>query len=78
MTIWLIWIADDMADHTDKTVITFKCDYCKQDRPRKGRKRLTDFDNSVIHFCAACFNNPMARRRMKVIASKQPKLFEDY
>jgi predicted SprT family Zn-dependent metalloprotease len=48
----------------------FKCDYCQQDKSTKGRRRLTDFDNSLLYYCADCMDNPMAQRRMKVVMKK--------
>lgn len=54
---------------------TFICSYCQQERPCKGRRRLTDYDNSLLHYCATCMKNPMARRRMKLVASKHDEAF---
>ncbi|MCU7846960.1 MAG: hypothetical protein KZQ89_02975 [Candidatus Thiodiazotropha sp. (ex Lucinoma kastoroae)] len=53
----------------------FICDYCKEKRPCDGRRRLVDFDRSPLYYCKTCMDNPMARRRMKVVAKKHDKAF---
>ncbi len=44
-----------------------KCGFCQQIKPKEGSLSVQEYNYDWVFWCKDCTNNPMARRRNRVL-----------